>query len=293
MVPAHVGAVADGAVHRFQVAQVEVDAARVPYHAVRVRAVAVRAAVLGDLQDRVVEVPGEPDQHVVERLGPDLPAEIRLGPFAAAEGQGGSGTQVGVLGRVFDQRARVEVHAHEVQRSAHLRQVAFPYVHGLQRCTTFAEDVGVGAAQGGADEHLVHEAMPASGRGRVGVAVARRLAVREAEGGADAQIPAHRLHGAERQAVGAIHRMHRAQEVGQAATARCVDSHQVPARGEDVGLVEDHPVRDPVAQGSCHPLRVVGEAARQVALGPAAGVLQGLGQVPVVERREGPDARVE
>ena len=69
-----------------------------------------------------------------------------------------------------------------------------------------------------------------------------------------------------------------------------VDADQVAERREDVGLVEDDPVADAVGEGLDHRLGVVGEAARGVAIRPAAGVLERLRQVPVVERREGPDA---
>lgn len=49
-------------------------------------------------------------------------------------------------------------------------------------------------------------------------------------------------------------------------------------------------VLDAIAERADDDRRVVGKARRGVALGPTAGVLQGLRQVPVVERRERPNA---
>jgi hypothetical protein len=41
-----------------------------------------------------------------------------------------------------------------------------------------------------------------------------------------------------------------------------------------------------VAEGPAHDVGVVAEATGRVALGPAAGILEGLGEVPVVEGDE-------
>ena len=59
------------------------------------------------------------------------------------------------------------------------------------------------------------------------------------------------------------------------------------------GLVQGDPVPDAVAEPTEHQLDVVGEAGGGVAREPAARVLERLREVPVVERRHGPDVRLE
>ena len=58
-------------------------------------------------------------------------------------------------------------------------------------------------------------------------------------------------------------------------------------------LVERRPGRHAVAEGVVHGRRVVDEPVRRVAVGPAAAVLEGLRQVPVVERQPRVDAVAE
>src|SRR5262249_13153184 len=101
------------------------------------------------------------------------------------------------------------------------------------------------------------------------------------------------LDRAEGLALREVHRVRGAQEGVRLAPAGRVDAHQVAARREDVRLVEDHPVRHAVAERPHHQLAELSEAARQVAIRPAARVLERLRQVPMVERGEGPDARLE
>ena len=67
----------------------------------------------------------------------------------------------------------------------------------------------------------------------------------------------------------------------------------VAEEGRAPRLVEGRPGRHPVADGVVQREGVVGEAVRRVAVGPAAGVLERLRQVPVVERQPGPQAVAE
>ena len=79
--------------------------------------------------------------------------------------------------------------------------------------------------------------------------------------------------------------------------------HQAPGRrqlllrvaeqGRDVRLVDRAPVGHPVAQPVGDDRRVLPEAQGGVPLEPAPGILEGLRQVPVVERRHRRDARLE
>ncbi len=97
----------------------------------------------------------------------------------------------------------------------------------------------------------------------------------------------------------------RGQAVAQQQVVRGTDGgRQIgPARGHlafevaDPGragrLVEGGPVGDAVAEAFGHDRGVGGEVLGRLALGPAAAVLEGLGQVPVVEGDGGGDARLQ
>ena len=73
--------------------------------------------------------------------------------------------------------------------------------------------------------------------------------------------------------------------------ARRMDAHHVAQQRGAPGLVEGRPETHPVPQGVEHDGRVVGEAVGHVPRWPATGVLEDLGQVPVVDRQVGLDAR--
>ena len=70
---------------------------------------------------------------------------------------------------------------------------------------------------------------------------------------------------------------------------RRVNAGGVAEKGRAPRLVQRRPRRHPVAEGLVDRARVLREAIRGVAVGPTAGVLQGLRQVPVVQRHPGPD----
>ena len=109
-------------------------------------------------------------------------------------------------------------------------------------------------------------------------------------GRASAHVAAHHRRG---------HAVREQQVVGDAwVQGRVGEAGGVGAGGmaeprHDPGLVVRYPVVHTVAQPVRDDLRVVGEAVDCLAVGPAATVLQGLGQVPVVERDERPDAALE
>ena len=80
---------------------------------------------------------------------------------------------------------------------------------------------------------------------------------------------------------------------GRVGEAGGVDAGGMAEPRHDPGLVVRYPVVHTVAQPVRDDVRVVGEAVDCLAVGPAATVLQGLGQVPVVEREERPDPALE
>src|ERR1700678_575828 len=87
--------------------------------------------------------------------------------------------------------------------------------------------------------------------------------------------------------------MRGAEKIQQALVAGSVDAFQVTTESEYRRLVEQHPVGDAVAQGAGDDFDIVAEARGRVAVRPASGVFEGLRQVPVIEREEGPDFRFE
>jgi hypothetical protein len=137
--------------------------------------------------------------------------------------------------------------------------------------------VGVGAAQHRVQEPAVEVAVVDPRR--VLVAGRRRVHRREVERDPDA--PGQRRHGQpvrEQQVVADGQRGRPVAQPGREA-ALCV-----AGEGHHPRLVVRDPGRHEVAELARHVVRVVGEALRRVAVGPAARVLQGLREVPVVER---------
>ena len=67
-------------------------------------------------------------------------------------------------------------------------------------------------------------------------------------------------------------------------------AHAIAEQRVNVGLVEHHPMLDAVAEALRHDARVIGELVGDVALEPAALVLQRLRQIPVIEAKPRRDA---
>ena len=72
-----------------------------------------------------------------------------------------------------------------------------------------------------------------------------------------------------------------------------VDPGPVPEQGGAPRFVQGRPGRHAVTERLVHRPRVLGETIGRVAARRAAGVLEGLGQVPVVQRDPGLDAVFE
>jgi hypothetical protein len=67
-------------------------------------------------------------------------------------------------------------------------------------------------------------------------------------------------------------------------------AHAVAEQRVNVGLIEHRPMLDAVAEALRHDARVIGEFVGDIALEPAALVLQRLRQIPVVEAKPWRDA---
>ena len=200
-------------------------------HAVRVGRVAVRAAVLGDLDDGPVVVARHAHQHVVERVGPDLPAEVgAAGPRVAADADRERAPRPsGPRAPAPHERARVEVDADEVERRAHARQVAARARPCVERAGRSRTRPGSAPRSAGSQEPEVDEARASARPRRASAAVSLRgLARRHVEGACRSrQAAAHGAHRAERLALREVHGVRRAQERVEVAPARRVDADQV------------------------------------------------------------------
>src|SRR5579863_1916718 len=77
--------------------------------------------------------------------------------------------------------------------------------------------------------------------------------------------------------------MHRAEVIRAPAQTRRVVAEPVPDDSMHRSFVEHGPVLHPIAEASGHDLGVIGEPMPDIAVQPAAAVLQRLRQVPVIE----------
>lgn len=56
--------------------------------------------------------------------------------------------------------------------------------------------------------------------------------------------------------------------------------------GDAPGFVESRPQLDTIPQAACHHVGVIGEGLQRVAVGPTTLILQGLRQIPMIEREK-------
>gem|GEM_PF-3437672 len=115
----------------------------------------------------------------------------------------------------------------------------------------------------------------------------------QVQGGADLPLAAAGAEGLDGEAVAEVEVVGRAMAGRAVGAAGGVNADLVAKHGRAPGLVEGDPEVHFVAQRGEAGGGVVGEVLRRVAGGPAAGVLERLGQVPVVERHGGADAGAE
>src|SRR2546427_5323677 len=79
----------------------------------------------------------------------------------------------------------------------------------------------------------------------------------------------------------------------EVADPGCVNANPVTGVRHDLGLVQGHPVTDPVAETARDDVGVPAERGYGLRRGPAAPLLERLREVPVVERDERTDAFAE
>ena len=103
----------------------------------------------------------------------------------------------------------------------------------------------------------------------------------------------HVAHGLRAEPVREVEVVHRGERVRAVGASRGVHARAVAEVGRAPRLVERRPDLHAVAVGLDDLVRIVPEAQRGVARGPAACVLEPLREVPVVHRGDRVDARPE
>ena len=87
--------------------------------------------------------------------------------------------------------------------------------------------------------------------------------------------------------------MRSAQEVEEALAPGCVGAFEIAPVGESQGLVEQHPIGNAIAESAGGEPGIISEAGSCVASGPASGIFESLGQVPVIEGDKRTDSGFE
>lgn len=195
-----------------------------------------------------------------------------------------------------DQRRGVVVDAQDVDRPGDDRHVAVvDQLRPVDQALGVGDQVlGVRAVQHRPGEDPVAHRVDPAGGVRVGGAAGQRADVVEVEGDRDLRGGGEAVaQDLGRPAVGEVEVVGGAQRGGGLGAAGGVHAGAVAEEGRAPRFVEGGPGGDPVAEDPGHDVGVVGEAFGGHPLGPAARVLQVLGQVPVVEGGDGCDARFE
>jgi hypothetical protein len=247
-----------------------------------------RGAVFGHVERDVSIVRLDPQQHFGEGVGIDLPAGLGIGAIGLAHVRDAEGARVRVMPH---HAARVVVHADEIEGLPDQRVII-----GRKGRPGMTKDVlhlgGARPENRRIEELPVHVGVGSLGGGVVGGAVARRVFGLEVdhESGLSGAGCTQCLHPRSVRAHDVVRRDRRLEEV---AVARGEDPVQVPAVRHDPRLVDRRPHRHPVAECAAHDVGVVGEPAGDVAIEPAAAVVEGCGEIPVIEGRVRGDAACE
>src|SRR5262249_56073798 len=110
-----------------------------------------------------------------------------------------------------------------------------------------------------------------------------------AESGSDLQFWIDSFDCLECLALGDVDDMRCAHAVVKIVSRGSVNAPSVAKESENPGLIENAPVLNAIAEGFDDKLGVVDETRGKVAVGPAAGVFEGLRKIPVIESADGAD----
>src|SRR5438270_13158731 len=134
---------------------VVIDAAAVADYPVRVWAVVIRASAFRDLDDRTVVVAGDAQDHVIERLRPDLPVEVGLGTLLAAVESYREQPFLGVGGAVHGARSRYDRAVIKIDRDEIQGRPCFLHIAGLDPHGSLGQEgkrIGIMPAQSGIEK---------------------------------------------------------------------------------------------------------------------------------------------
>jgi hypothetical protein len=288
-VAAEIRPLSDGIVGRAQVHLVVRDTQRIVDAAVdRLRRIVEGCAVLGDVERQPSISLRHPEQHAGERLGKDLPPRLGDGVLRLADAARAYGERARVVAADV---ARVVVDADEVDRLPDERHVLRRPIRP-RHAEDLAQFGGIAAEEDGIEILPVHVGIGPLRRLTVGGAVRCRILRLEVHDDADAILPlgAVRLHGGAVRAHEVVRRDRRLEQVAVAGREGPV---QVAAIGDHPGLVERAPHRHAVAEGAIAHARVVGEPVGDVAIEPAATIVERFGEIPVIERRRRLDVALQ
>jgi hypothetical protein len=305
-VTAHVDAALHGAMHGRDVPAEVVDALRIVDGAVD-HDVVERRAVLGDDERQLRELLVHVEQELLESVRRDVPAHLRVRAVLRQElhgvrpGPRRAGGRLVTVGCRACARAvpelhrggRVVVHAEEVDRLVDELEVAVPDERPVGDALGVLEQVGrVCAVQQRAGECPVREGVDLAHR--LGAALADSAQRVQVERDGELRIVANDPpQFGERESVGEVQVVNRGERIRPVGAARGVRAGAVAEVGGAPRLVEGRPGRDAIAEGLADHGRVLGEAVRRVAVRPAAGILERLRQVPVVQGGDGRDPASE
>nr|ACR50752.1 conserved hypothetical protein [Streptomyces longisporoflavus] len=263
-------------------------ALRVVDRAVVPQDVRVGRAVLGDVHALCAVLLGQPHQQLLQAVRVHLPVHRRVAHARQIDLLGvrrGPGRVVG------DDLAEVVVQPQPVQRRGDGLQIAgaLGQLHPVQ----VEHVLRVAAPVDRVQPPAVDVTVGPHGRRPVRLAVGGRLDRTEVVHDADTGVGGRRADGLDGETVTEVQMVrgvHRGLDVGE--TRRHPSLQMADPRGAQ-RLVEGRPVLDPVAQTLGDDGGVGGEVLGRLAGRPAAAVLERLREVPVVERGEGGDARLQ
>lgn len=244
-------------------------------------------AVLGHDQREPAGPLVDPPQEAGQRVRCLFPAERRQRPLRGQHVHPPQRRQRAVARRLRvlerrDTRRGVVVHAQPVDRGRDGFGIAVVDPVG-QPAGGGQHVLRIAAAQHRVEEEPVVDAVELAGRFAVGRGVAVRDGRGEVQGQRELVLrPGER---ARRQAVREQQVVGRDERRVVVLDARGVHAAAVAEERGAERLVDRRPVAHAVAECAVDDRRVVGEPGSRVTLRPAAGVLQGLRQVPVVERQ--------